>query len=77
LSTVGRRFQRGSATWYEVFPGGCVTATLRSKSRLLGVNADLPAQVTQAISFMSRDTLQDVLHQRSDGRLNLDRVTKL
>jgi tRNA A-37 threonylcarbamoyl transferase component Bud32 len=81
LPTVGqepftRRFQHGPATWYDVFPGGCVTTELRSKSRLADVNADLPAQVTRAVRLMSRDTLRDVLHQRSDGGLHLDRVTR-
>jgi tRNA A-37 threonylcarbamoyl transferase component Bud32 len=75
-STVGRRFQRGPGTWYDVFTGGCVTTELRSKSHLVDVNADLPADVSQAVSLMSRDTLQDVLHHRSDGGLHLDRVTR-
>jgi tRNA A-37 threonylcarbamoyl transferase component Bud32 len=58
-----------AATWYTVFPGGCVTAQLNS------TGAADPAFVTEAssiIDFTTRQALQRVLEQRSDGRLHLD-----
>ncbi|HEY7482919.1 MAG TPA: phosphatase PAP2 family protein [Streptosporangiaceae bacterium] len=60
------------STWYDRFPGGCVTAILRSASPVAAVNAELPRQVAQAIGYTSRDTLRSALDRRSDGRLHLD-----
>jgi hypothetical protein len=58
-----------AATWYTVFPGGCVTAQLSS------TGAADPAFVTEAssiIDFTTRQALQQALEQRSGGRLHLD-----
>jgi tRNA A-37 threonylcarbamoyl transferase component Bud32 len=58
-----------AATWYTVFPGGCVTAQLDWTSA-----AD-PGFVTEArsiIAFTTRQALQRALEQRSGGRLHLD-----
>jgi tRNA A-37 threonylcarbamoyl transferase component Bud32 len=58
-----------AATWYIVFPGGCVTA------RLSSTGAADPAFVTEAssiIDFTTRQALQQTLEQRSGGRLHLD-----
>jgi membrane-associated phospholipid phosphatase/tRNA A-37 threonylcarbamoyl transferase component Bud32 len=58
-----------AATWYTVFPGGCVTAQLDWTSA-----AD-PGIVTEArsiLAFTTRQALQRALEQRSDGRLHLD-----
>jgi membrane-associated phospholipid phosphatase/tRNA A-37 threonylcarbamoyl transferase component Bud32 len=58
-----------AATWYTVFPGGCVTAQLDWTSA-----AD-PGFVTEArsiLAFTTRQALQRALEQRSGGRLHLD-----
>jgi len=58
-----------AATWYTVFPGGCVTAQLDWTSA-----AD-PGIVTEArsiLAFTTRQALQRALEQRSGGRLHLD-----
>jgi hypothetical protein len=73
-----RRYQRAGpgagefrATWYDLFPGGCLTYQLHSTSDVEGsFTADLPA----LIGFTTRDALRQALHQRSDGRLRLDPV---
>jgi tRNA A-37 threonylcarbamoyl transferase component Bud32 len=57
------------ATWYDRFPGGCVTYRLHSTSDLEGSFAiELPG----LLGFTSRDTLHQELSQRSGGRLQLD-----
>jgi len=71
-----RRYQRAGpstgefrATWYDLFPGGCLTYQLHSTSDVKGsFTADLPALFT----FATRDALRQALRQRSDGRLWLD-----
>jgi tRNA A-37 threonylcarbamoyl transferase component Bud32/membrane-associated phospholipid phosphatase len=71
-----RRFQRAErgtgefgATWYDRFPGGCVTYRLHSTSDVEGsFAAELPA----LLGFATRDSLRLTLRQRSDGRLGLD-----
>jgi len=74
-----RRYQRAEpstgefrATWYDLFPGGCLTYQLRSTSDVKGsFTADLPTLVR----FATRDALRQALRQRSGGRLWLDPVT--
>jgi membrane-associated phospholipid phosphatase/tRNA A-37 threonylcarbamoyl transferase component Bud32 len=57
------------ATWYDRFPGGCVTYRLHSTSDVEGSFAiELPG----LLGFTSRDTLRQALNQRSGGRLQLD-----
>jgi tRNA A-37 threonylcarbamoyl transferase component Bud32/membrane-associated phospholipid phosphatase len=71
-----RRYQRAGprsgefrATWYDLFPGGCLTYQLHSTSDVKGsFTADLPALLT----FATRDALRQALRRRSDGRLRLD-----
>jgi hypothetical protein len=58
-----------SATRFEVFPGGCVTMRLIAPS---AHQARLTTQTTALLGFTSRQTLQQMLEQRSDGRLHLD-----
>ncbi|HZD73214.1 MAG TPA: hypothetical protein VE776_04900, partial [Actinomycetota bacterium] len=73
-----RRYQRidqspsvFGATWYDRFPGGCLTYRLHSTSDLEGSFAiELPG----LLGFTSRDTLRRTLSQRSGGRLHLDPV---
>jgi tRNA A-37 threonylcarbamoyl transferase component Bud32 len=71
-----RRYQRVDqstsvfrATWYDRFPGGCVTYRLHSTSDLEGSFA---AELPVLLGFTSRDTLRQALTERSDGRLQLD-----
>jgi hypothetical protein len=58
-----------SATRFEVFPGGCVTTRLTAPA---AYQAELTTQATALVGFTSRQTLQQLLEQRSDGRLHLD-----
>ncbi len=58
-----------SATWYDQFPGGCVTYRLHSTSDAEGWFA---AELPTLLGFASRDALREALSQRSDGRLQLD-----
>ncbi len=68
-----QRFDRPTggfgATWYDRFPGGCVTYRLHSTSDVEGSFAiELPG----LLGFTSRETLRQALSQRSGGRLQLD-----
>jgi hypothetical protein len=67
-----RTDQRGSgpaATWYTVFPGGCVTAQLDWTS---AADIGFVAEARFIIDFTTRQALQQALEQRSGGRLHLD-----
>jgi hypothetical protein len=57
------------ATWYERFPGGCLTYRLHSTS---DVEGSFAAELPVLLGLTSRDTLRDELTQRSGGRLHLD-----
>jgi len=73
-----RRYQRAEprpgefmATWYDLFPGGCLTYQLHSTSDVKGsFTAELPV----LLGFATRDRLRQALRQRSNGRLWLDPV---
>jgi tRNA A-37 threonylcarbamoyl transferase component Bud32 len=74
-----RRYERrpvdGTTTiliWYEVFPGGCTTVRLSSRTALPEVLEEVTAQASRVIGFVSRADLARVLAERSDGRLRLD-----
>jgi len=58
-----------SATWYDRFPGGCVTYRLHSTSDLEGQFAN---ETPSLLGFTSRAALRQALDERSDGRLQLD-----
>ena len=58
-----------TATWYDQFPGGCVTSRLHLTT---DPNGEFAAQAPQVLGFTSRAALQEALSQRSDGRLQLD-----
>jgi tRNA A-37 threonylcarbamoyl transferase component Bud32 len=58
-----------SATRFEVFPGGCITTGLTGPA---AYQAEFTTQATALIGFTSRQRLQQLLEQRSDGRLHLD-----
>jgi hypothetical protein len=61
-----------SATWYDRFPGGCVTYRLHSRSDLQGRFA---SEVPLLFGFTSRQVLRQALYERSGGRLQLDADT--
>jgi tRNA A-37 threonylcarbamoyl transferase component Bud32 len=74
-----RRFERGPVdatntilTWYDVFPGGCVSVQLSSRNAAPEVVEDVTAQASRVIDFVSRARLARALDERSDGRLQLD-----
>ena len=58
-----------TATWYDQFPGGCVTSRLHLTT---DPNGEFAGQAPQVLGFTSRAALQEALSQRSDGRLQLD-----
>ncbi len=58
-----------AATWYTVFPGGCVTAQLDWTS---AADAGFATEARSIIDFTTRQALQQALEQRSGGRLRLD-----
>jgi hypothetical protein len=60
-----------TVTWYDQFPGGCVTSRLRLTT---DPNGEFAAQAPQVLGFTTRAALREALSQRSDGRLQLDRV---
>jgi tRNA A-37 threonylcarbamoyl transferase component Bud32/membrane-associated phospholipid phosphatase len=60
-----------SPSWYDLFPGGCVTITLHSASRLAAVDSGLPDQAMHILGYVPRSTLQQALRQQSGGRLHL------
>jgi tRNA A-37 threonylcarbamoyl transferase component Bud32/membrane-associated phospholipid phosphatase len=58
-----------SATWWDRFPGGCLTYRLHSTSDPEGRFAN---ELPTLLGFTSRDGLRQALAQRSGGRLQLD-----
>jgi membrane-associated phospholipid phosphatase/tRNA A-37 threonylcarbamoyl transferase component Bud32 len=58
-----------TATWYDQFPGGCVTSRLHLTT---DPNGEFAAQAPQVLGFTARTALQQALDRRSDGRLQLD-----
>jgi tRNA A-37 threonylcarbamoyl transferase component Bud32/membrane-associated phospholipid phosphatase len=58
-----------AATWYDRFPGGCVTSRLHSTSDLQGKFA---TEAPFILGFTPRQALQQALAERSSGRLHLD-----
>jgi hypothetical protein len=60
-----------TATWYDRFPGGCVTSRLHSTSDLQGKFA---TEAPLVLGFTPRQALQQALAERSSGQLHLDPV---
>jgi hypothetical protein len=58
-----------TATWYDQFPGGCVTSRLHLTT---DPNGEFAAQAPQVLGFTSRTALAEALSRRSQGRLQLD-----
>jgi hypothetical protein len=76
-ATAGVRHYQGiesgpgefTATWYDQFPGGCVTSRLHLTT---DPNGEFAAQAPQVLGFTTRAALQEALSRRSHGRLQLD-----
>jgi hypothetical protein len=71
-----QRFERlerdrdeSDATWYDRFPGGCVTTRLTASARH---RAQLANEASLVLGFTARQELRQVLERRSGGRLHLD-----
>jgi len=58
-----------TATWYDQFPGGCVTSRLHLTT---DPNGEFAAQAPHVLGFTSRAALAEALSRRSDGRLQLN-----
>ena len=58
-----------SETWYDQFPGGCVTYQLHSATDPKGQFAN---EAPSLLGFTTREALRQALSQRSHGRLHLD-----
>jgi tRNA A-37 threonylcarbamoyl transferase component Bud32 len=58
-----------TATWYDQFPGGCVTSRLHLTT---DPNGEFAGQAPEVLGFTSRSALQEALSHRSQGRLQLD-----
>ena len=56
------------ATWYVLFPGGCVTTAFDTDN----IHPGLAAEARTAVGFATRHSLDQALDARSDGRLHLD-----
>ena len=74
-----RRFTRGPQagtdvvlTRYEVFPGGCATVTVSSRTASPAVVDAVTAQLDRLLDYVTRSRLAGALDRRSDGRLHLD-----
>jgi membrane-associated phospholipid phosphatase/tRNA A-37 threonylcarbamoyl transferase component Bud32 len=61
-----------SATWFDVFPGGCVTIALRPATQRAAADRGLAGQAAVIVGYISRARLQHELALRSGGRLRLD-----
>jgi len=66
-----RLTNRFTATWYDRFPGGCVTYRLHSTTDVEGKFA---AEASSVLWFASRQALRQALEERSNGRLHLDQA---
>jgi membrane-associated phospholipid phosphatase/tRNA A-37 threonylcarbamoyl transferase component Bud32 len=66
---AGRLAGDYSVSFYDRFPGGCVTYQLHSSSDLKGGFA---SEASLLFGFTSRQTLRQALEERSFGRLHLD-----
>jgi tRNA A-37 threonylcarbamoyl transferase component Bud32 len=69
---IDRLAPRFEATRFDLFPGGCVTA----RAAVPAANrAEVTGELSAILGYTSRQTLQQALDQRSDGRLRLDPST--
>ncbi len=63
---------RFAATWYDVFPGGCVRIALRPATQRAAADQGLARQVPAIVGYVSRAALRHDLAQLSGGRLRLN-----
>ena len=74
----GRRFTRSTGTGaaglvsYDVFPGGCVTTRLTSRSDIPDVVSEVRGDASALVGYLPRASLAEALRHRSSGRLQLD-----
>jgi hypothetical protein len=68
---IERLRSRFAATRFDVFAGGCVSTRMTAPAEY---QADLTAGVPRILGFTSRQTLQQALERRSNGRLHLEPV---
>ncbi|MGH2814106.1 MAG: hypothetical protein ACRDLC_03010, partial [Actinomycetota bacterium] len=66
---IERHPDRFTATWYDQFPGGCVTSRLDSSSDVDGAFA---GEARRVLGLVPRPALQQALAGRSGGRLQLE-----
>jgi hypothetical protein len=66
---IERHPDRFTATWYDQFPGGCVTSRLDSSSDVDGAFA---GEAGRVLGLVPRPALQQALARRSGGRLQLE-----
>jgi tRNA A-37 threonylcarbamoyl transferase component Bud32/membrane-associated phospholipid phosphatase len=66
---IGSRTPLFSATWFDTFDGGCVTTGLTVPA---AQRAELASEVAVLLGLKTRESLQQALDERSDGRLHLD-----
>jgi tRNA A-37 threonylcarbamoyl transferase component Bud32/membrane-associated phospholipid phosphatase len=66
VERIGGEF---SQSWYDRFPGGCLTYRLHSTTDPTGQFAN---EAPSLLGFTTRDALRQALDARSDGRLRLD-----
>jgi hypothetical protein len=60
-----------AATWYDVFPGGCVQIALRPATQQAAIDQGLARQIPAIVGYISRTALRRDLEQHSSGRLRL------
>jgi tRNA A-37 threonylcarbamoyl transferase component Bud32 len=75
-AALTRRYERPApassargATWYTAFPGGCITTRFAPASNALD---GFVAEANSTLGFVTRDSLDQLLDRRSNGRLHLD-----
>jgi hypothetical protein len=66
---IQRLAGRYTATWYDRFPGGCVTHRLDSTTDIEG---NFAVEAPLVLRFATRQELRQALDERSNGRLHLD-----
>jgi hypothetical protein len=69
---IDRLAPRFEATRFDLFPGGCVTARAAGPA---ANRAEITGDLRTLLGYTTRQTLQQALDQRSDGRLRLDPAT--
>jgi hypothetical protein len=69
---IQRLAGRYTATWYDRFPGGCVTHRLDSTTDIEG---NFAVEAPLVLRFATRQQLRQALNERSNGRLHLDPAT--